>query len=175
MSDMDIRKLCSAIIKSGTLEPMKRSLVMPIEPFKDMFLSWPGNDQLDLQRLRLKVITLLSLVLMLRSSDLAPRARVFNVDTEKYENVVLYVNNVKFCDDGSLVLTLLGIRNDSARTGFAVSIQPSSVPALCPVLALNVYIKRTDKYRNPLSKPLFLTLKKPYRAINASTVLLVRY
>ena len=36
-----------------------------------MFLSWPENDQLDLQRLRLKVITLLSLVLMLRPSDLA--------------------------------------------------------------------------------------------------------
>ena len=71
MSDMDIRKLCSALIKSGTSEPMKRSSVMPIEPFKDMFLSWPENDQLDLQRLSLKVITLLSLALMLRPSDLA--------------------------------------------------------------------------------------------------------
>lgn len=77
ISDPDIKRLCTSLVKTGTFKPMKRSQVMPVEPFKDLFLSWPENYTLDLSKLRLKVITLLSIVLMLRPSDLAPRAQVY--------------------------------------------------------------------------------------------------
>lgn len=78
----NVTKLVDSLVKSATLKPMVRTAVMPISPFVDMFMSWPDNDKLDLKKLRLKAICLLSLVFMLRPSDVAPRARMLDPETQ---------------------------------------------------------------------------------------------
>ena len=69
--DADVRKLINGLVKSGTTQLMQKSLVMPRKPFIDLFKSWPENRELGLEYLRLKTLTLLALVLMLRPSDVA--------------------------------------------------------------------------------------------------------
>ena len=70
----DVRQLMDGIMKSRTIQPLVRSKVMPRKNFQDLFNSWPENDMLSLEMLRLKTVTLLALTGMLRPSDLAPQA-----------------------------------------------------------------------------------------------------
>ena len=77
--DENVNDLCTALVKSGTTEPMKRSDAMPVDNFaKLFFVSWGSNELLTLKQLRLKSITLLALSLMLRPSDIAPRSCVYD-------------------------------------------------------------------------------------------------
>ena len=76
----EIVLLQSALIKSGTTIPMSRSKVMPIAPFRNLFLSWE-----PVKELRLKAITLLALTLMLRPSDIAPKSKNYNSQTGQLE------------------------------------------------------------------------------------------
>ena len=62
----DLSLLQSALVKSGTRKIRLKTLVMPITPFVNLFKSWPDNLMLDIARLRLKTLVLLSLSLMLR-------------------------------------------------------------------------------------------------------------
>jgi len=72
--DSDVYKLITGIVKGSTSQPLVRSKVMPREPFVELFRAWDDNELLNIGDLRLKAITLLSLTIMLRSSDVAPRA-----------------------------------------------------------------------------------------------------
>ena len=165
----DILKLSTALVKSCTSKLMQRSKVMPVEPFTELFLAWPGNWCLSLEDLRLKTITLLALSVMLRPSDVAPRSKVFQKNMESYENLVLTVNQIKFESDGSVKITFFGIKNDYHRDGFEVVLHPLSVPCVDPVCALRCYIDRT-KYMRPEDNPLFIALKAPFKAISVKTV-----
>ena len=61
-----------ALVKGGTTKPMERSKVMPIKSFKDLFYSWPSNQDLSVKDLQMKAITLLAIVPMLhRLQELA--------------------------------------------------------------------------------------------------------
>ena len=79
MSEPHISRLCQAIVKCGTEAPMQRSRVMDVSAFTRMFRSWQCNDALSLKQLRIKTITLLAIVLMLRPSDIAPKATSFDI------------------------------------------------------------------------------------------------
>ena len=57
----DISKLVTGLIKCETSAPMVRSKVMPVQPFLQLFESWPGNWCLKIEQLRLKTITLLAI------------------------------------------------------------------------------------------------------------------
>ena len=83
LGDYHVQLLITALVKSGTSLPMQRSQVhvMPIEPFRDLFLRWPSNSELTVKDLRLKTITLLALLLMLRPSDIAPKTVQFDGTT----------------------------------------------------------------------------------------------
>ena len=118
----DILKLSTALVKSHTTKPMQKSQVMPVRPFIDLFLSWPGNWCLTIEDLRLKCLTLLALSIMLRPSDVAPRSKVYNSSKETYEDLVLSVDQLKFLSDGSAKITLFGIKNDYSREGFPVEV-----------------------------------------------------
>ena len=114
--DSDVRKLIAGLVKSGTTEVMRRSLIMPRQPFMELFERWPDNDNLSLEYLRLKVLTLMSLVLMLRPSDVAPHA--ITIKKSGVESLQFTADRVVKCEDGSLDIHLLGIKNDYNRDGF---------------------------------------------------------
>ena len=61
-----------AIVKSQTGRVMKRSTVMPVELFMELFCKWQDNIELSLKLLRLKCKVLLAIIFMCRPSDLAP-------------------------------------------------------------------------------------------------------
>ena len=67
-------------------------------------------------------------------------------------------------------MTFLGIKNDSQRTGFQVTLPSSPNAKVDPVGALRTYFARTDSVRCLVTKPAFLTLVRPFNAITASTV-----
>ena len=116
---MDVQKLMDSIVKSKTLQPMERSKVMPTQPFTDMFMKWQDNENLPTEALRLKVVTLLALMGMLRPSDVAPQ--VINVSKGVKKNVQFSVNQIQFLENGDMKLKLFGIKNDYSRGGFEIS------------------------------------------------------
>lgn len=165
----EINRLLVGLVKSGTRRPMQRSSAMPVDPFMDLFRSWPGNYRLTLKQLRLKVLTLLALVIMLRPSDVAPKAKVYDSMTKKLVKTFMRTDQVRFLQDGSMKIVLHGIKNDYHRDGFEVLVNPASDPQLDPVRAMQLYIQRTAHIR-PISRPLFLSLKSPYGPISSDTV-----
>ena len=165
----DLSKLIVGLIKSSTSQPMRRSKVMPLNKFTELFLSWPGNYLLTLEKLRMKCIVLLAISAMLRPSDAAPLSKVFNEGAQKFKPVVLSTKNLKFHDDGSLTIIFHGIKNDYDRDGFEVNLPRASTARVDPSKALQCYISRT-KYIRSGDCPLFLSLKKPFNGISATSV-----
>ena len=78
MVSRNVNNLLEGLVKSQTVKPMKRSRVMPVYKFTELFLSWPGNYLMSLEDLRLKCITLLAITVMMRPSDAAPLSTVFD-------------------------------------------------------------------------------------------------
>lgn len=169
MDSVYIQMLISALVKSSTYRPLTKSSVMPVKPFAKMFQQWPSNEQLTIKDLRLKAICLMALTLMLRPSDIAPKAVHFNSETCEQSKWLFTTNNVVFLDSGVAKITFHGIKNDTSRSGFEVQMQPTDDPQLNPVHALQVYIDRTEKFR-PAEKPVFLSLVPPYGPVSASSV-----
>jgi hypothetical protein len=106
----------TALIKSATTQPMTRSQIMPIQAFRDLFEAWPINSELTIRRLRLKCITLMALVLMLRPSDIAPKAVHFSPDSLNTHRMVFSTDNVKFLASGEAKIVFHGVKNDTSRT-----------------------------------------------------------
>lgn len=170
MSEPYISRLCQALVKCGTDVPMKRSRVMDVSAFTRMFRSWPCNDMLPLKQLRMKTVALLAIVLMLRPSDVAPKATSFDIGSGVASRFVMSTDHVTFSADGAATVCFFGVKNDAQRTGFEVTIPPSSDGQVDPIAALRVYIDRTASMRCSQSRPLFLSLVRPYGAISASAV-----
>ena len=115
LQNTTLRKLCVALVKSGTTNPSSRTRVMPCKPFHDLFLSWGPDDTLSTKELRLRAVTLLALCLMARPSDLAPRGETFDPRTHDIRNITLSRDHIEFHEDGSLTIRLFGIKNDLSR------------------------------------------------------------
>lgn len=130
---------------------MQRSRIMDVSAFTRMFRSWQCNDALSLKQLRMKTITLLAIVLMLRPSDVAPKATSFDISAGIASRFTMSTDHVNFGADGSATVCFFGIENDTQRTGFEVTLPPSSDVQVDPVRALRVYIDRTAAVRCPQS------------------------
>lgn len=165
-----VRILCSALIKSSTKSPMQKSSVMPIQPFYAMFEAWPENEHLALEKLRMKCICLLALLFMCRPSDLAPKGVIFDPLMLQGRSRILSTQNVRFPADGGVTIEFLGIKNDTSRQGFVVTIPGSVIHKVDAASALKTYITRTAAVRTTPEQPLFLTLKKPYSALTAGSI-----
>ena len=169
--DHDLIMLKDALIKSGTKVARTRSKVMPITPFVKMFKSWGENQSLTTSQLRMKAIVLLALVMMLCPSDIATHARLYSLDNGNFVSSVLSTDQVEFHSDGTMTVTLLGIKNDKDRQGFAVPVAANLDPVLDPVRTLKDYISRTTPQRRFANgNPLFLTTVRPFKAICSTTV-----
>ena len=170
-SSAELRIFASkSLVKAQTTKPMVKSKVLPIAPFRELFLTWPDDSELTVRQLRLKCITLLALALMLRPSDIAPHARIFDNETGFSKPVIFSTDNITFCEDGSALVTLTGIKNDTTRDGFQVCLRPTTPDKLNPVSVLHHYIVRTDHCRPPDTRPVFLPLRPPYKHLSADTI-----
>ena len=162
-----IVRLCTALVKSGTKETIHRSSVLPVEAFHRMFNAWDVNDRLSIPDLRLKAITLLALGIMLRPSDIAPRGEVFDSLTGETSKFTFTTDMLAFTPEG-VKITLMAIKNDYCRSGFEVFLPTLPNPKMDPVHTLHSYIQRTEPVRS--DGAVFLSLKRPYKAISASSV-----
>ena len=124
----DLSLLQSALVKSGTRKVRLKSLVMPITPFVNLFKSWPDNLMLDIARLRLNTLVLLSLCLMLRPSDIAPRSVCFDTVTMSQTGRIFSTDMVVFNSDGSCDISFHGIKQDTDRAGFTAHLPPAVDP-----------------------------------------------
>jgi hypothetical protein len=167
---LEIDLLVIGLIKSGTSVPAARTHAMPVDSFVSLFNSWLSNDRLSLKDLRAKSIALLSLSVMLRPSDIAPRSVLYDPTTKKIQNVLFTTEQIKFLEDGSMKVVLFGIKNDTSRTGFEVMVPAHSDINLCPVKCLKMYIDRTHVFRDKRLKPVFLSLVRPYAAVQADAI-----
>lgn len=143
-SEVDL--LMTALIKSGTQQPRRRSSVMPIAPFREMFVKWGPNNQLSVEQLRMKVITLLALLLMLRPSDIAPLSNEFDGNSMTTTRRLFTTRQIVFHED-MVEITFHGTKNDSDRAGFAVKLPAMDDALLDPVSALKDYLQRTEAQR----------------------------
>ena len=150
---------------------MQRTGVIPIQQFRDLFVSWPDNESLTLKDLRMKCITLLALTAMLRPSDVAPQAQLFDPETFSVDRLAFSFRQVTFTPDGNLQIVFHGIKNDTDRKGFPVTISAGSCKKLDPVSCLLSYTNRTKIMRQAITdEPVFLSLTRPYRAIGSTTI-----
>ena len=167
--DNNIRRLITALIKSGTALPRKRSIVMPTQVFSSLFLSWGQNDQLSIKFLRLKAITLLALAFMLRPSDVAPNATFYNQHSETEQKLSFTTDMVTFLPgDNGIKLSLFGIKNDTQREGFEVTVPKHNNDLLDPGITLKEYIDLTSSKRS--DKSVFIALNRPYKGISSSAI-----
>ena len=165
----EVHMLVTALIKSSTTRSRPRSKVIPFDPFKALFHTWPGDSLLDIDRLRMKCLTLLAFVLMLRPSDVAPNAVWYDAASGIASKQVFSTEDIIFLDTGDAKITIHGNKNDTDRSGFQVHV-PKSADVLCdPVSCLKMYIQRTEAVRPP-TKPVFLPLRPPYKQLAGRTV-----
>ena len=116
----DIYKLLTGITKAETTQPMMQSEVMPRKPFITMFKEWGVNEQLLTADLQLKAVTLLTLTIMLRPSDIAPRFVHIAQQGIIHSNV--FTHDKVFFTEHGMVLYLHGVKNDYSRDGFCVCV-----------------------------------------------------
>ena len=165
--DTDIVKLVEGLVKSGTTEPMRRTKVLPVKPFMELFRKWGDNGDLSIWALRLKTLTLLSLTVMLRPSDIAPKSEVWKEgiwSAGKFKR-----SWVDFTCDQYVQIYMMGNKNDYSRDGFCVNLPYSSDKVTCPVVALKEYMFRTQRYVKQ-NGPVFVTVNRPYTAMTASGI-----
>ena len=165
--DTCINRLITALVKSSTVAPMKKSSTLPVEVITQMFMSWGSNDKLSIHNLRLKALALLALALMLRPSDVAPKATIFDHITGEEKGMIFTTDMLKF-EDGVVHITLMGIKNDRNRTGFQISLPKHENSILDPVQTLADYIESTEHLRT--DKGVFISLNKPHKAISAAAI-----
>ena len=170
MNSPEICNLQTALIKAGTTQARNNSKAMPIAPFRELFCSWPENNELDVKRLRVKAIALLALTLMLRPSDIAPKAELYDPESDSARRLTFAMKHVIFNEDGSAQITFFGIKNDMQRTGFEGRLPSHSEAKLDPVRTLHDYIHATMPQRPQPENPVFISLRAPFHAIDSSTV-----
>ena len=167
--DKIIQQLVSALVKSGSRVPSKRTPVMPLNHFLELFRTWPENEKLSIAELRLKAITLFTIVLMARPSDLAPKGIHFDSVNCTSSMVEFTTDQLVFNTDGSMTVNVFAVKNDTDRSGFEVCIPAGSDYKTDPVATIKCYIDRTAGVR-PCNYPVFLSLKAPFQVIKPETV-----
>ena len=161
------------LVKSSTGQAMRKTSVMLVQAFFNLFESWPENEELDTRQLRLKTICLMALTFMLRPSDIAPRAKYFEVESGLTRPIVFGTDSVVFSPKGGMSITFHRIKYDYDRDGFTVHMpEASESQRKCdPTVTLKAYMLRTESTRNDITdKPVFITLRPPFKAIDSRKV-----
>lgn len=165
--DFSIKRLVTAVTKSQTERPMKRSAVLPVGQLLDTVKLWGTNSSMPIKFLRIKTIALLAISLMLRPSDIAPNATFFEGDSLKEQKVIFTTDMVVF-KGNTMDVTLFGTKNDLDRKGFIISLPAHADLSVCPIASLKCYIERTSPFRR--GNAVFLSLKAPYGPLSSAAV-----
>ncbi len=137
-----MHEFVGALVKSETSQPLLHSKILSVSAFRHLFAAWEG-DPLDMERLRLRAVTLMALVLLLRPSDIAPWS-VRCVQGTVQENVFC-LKQVRESDDGSLTVNLFGTKNDYLQDGQEVTLpRAQNDLVMCPVRAFWAYQQAVD-------------------------------
>ena len=95
----------------------------------------------------------------------------FDSSTSTTSKVFFTTDQLEFRDDGSVMVTFFGIKNDTSRSGFKVVMQPHSDPRLDAVCALRSYINRTNTHRSPSPvNAVFLGVRSPYNPLTSVSI-----
>ena len=87
------------------------------------------------------------------------------------EHVSMSLDDVQFHEDGSITVTFWGIKNDTNRQGFSVTVPKNANQVMDISEVLQLYINKTETCRSVVpGKPLFISLNNPYKGIAADTV-----
>ena len=142
---------------------------MPVQPFRVLFRRLGNNADMSIENLRMKTIACMALCMMLCPSDIAPRSTVMD-ETGAAVRHIFAAFQVCFGDQ-KVTVTFHGIKNDTTRTGFTVTLPAASDHLLDPVAALRTYMDRTESTRASLQPaPVFISLSQPYHALTADTI-----
>ena len=147
-------QLLKGVYHSNPPRP-KYNATWDVDTVLQFFESAPINTSLDLRALAWKTATLLALVTMFRTSELAS----------------IEFSSVSFSHSG-VNFSLSRLRK-SQRTG---PLQSHSIASLdnanwCPVEAIKAYLSATKQFRDvSQAKNLFIGLVKPHRSVTGSTV-----
>lgn len=152
-----IDNFVKSLINVHTSEPKGRTKVLPIQVFPALFRSWGPNEKLSLSKLRQKAITLFALAAMTRPSDIAP-------------HIGFKRKQLKFTQEGNLIVQFFGVKNDSQKTGFEIIIKGASDDLIDPVRCLHEYLDRTQRFVCDDNGPVFISLRRPHNQLSAPAV-----
>ena len=100
----------------------------------------PQNEEsfysLCLEKLRLKTLVLLAFCLMVRPSDIAPNAVVWNENQKSWCNLQFTKDRIQFAHNGTVSIYIHGSKNDYDWNGAQIFLQPSKNSKMCPVRVL---------------------------------------
>ena len=100
---------------------------------------------------------------------MAPHGETFNAQMGEVDKNTFTSDHLAFEQGGSLTIWLHGIKNDSSHEGFHVNIPECSRSALDPAQTLKTYISHME-HVVPVGRPVFISLRKPFRAVNSATI-----
>jgi hypothetical protein len=131
-----LTRLKQGIVKGFSSAPCNKPNLIPMHEVTKLFGSWGNNKDMDISKLRAKAIALLALAGMFRPSDLAPKGT---------PHKFLPLDCVDIAEDASkITIKLFGIKNDTDRKGFTVTIVKASNPLLDPVDTLRKYRRNIE-------------------------------
>ena len=84
--------------------------------------------------------------------------------------MIFACDQLNFEENGSLTIWLHGIKNDANRDGFQFNIPACTESIIDPVSSLRHYIQTTDSIRPTDTRPVFISLKRPYKAVTSGTI-----
>lgn len=111
-------RFVTAPVKSNTETSMEKSTVLPVGSSSRLFLYWGTNSSLNLKYLRLKATALLSLALVLRPSDIAPTATLFDASPNSVHSFCSQKTRCASLQMGKRLRLFVCFENDIQRIVF---------------------------------------------------------
>ena len=171
-----VRCVHTALVATRTTKPRQATPVADVSMLVTYLKDLGSTEELPINELRQKAITLLSVTAFCRPSDLACVARPSVLPDTARGTTNLSVcsrfrmDSIKWIDEGA-ELVFFGSKADKGMSGNTVLIERASDPDICPITILKAYINATATARLSVDdQPVFLTLKKPYKGLSSSAI-----
>ena len=171
-----VRRVHTALVATRTTKPRQATPVADVSMLVTYLKDLGSTEELPINELRQKAITLLSITAFCRPSDLACVARPSVLPDTARGTTNLSVcsrfrmDSIKWLDEGA-ELVFFGSKADKGMSGNTVLIERASDPDICPITTLKAYINATATARLSVDdQPVFISLKKPYKGLSSSAI-----
>jgi site-specific recombinase XerD len=144
MANPTIKNLKKGLINMFTNKPRSPTPAMPVQQISAAIIRhMPNNARLSMERLRNKTMALLTIVLMLRPSELALISR----------------GDIRINPDKSqMVIEELGFKSDKGKDGTNRIVYAASNPKTCPVRAMAALLQHQAANGATNSDPVFVSM-----------------